>query len=287
MRNIILFCIVLLSLPLHANDGSRLWLGKMDINNARNVTVRHADGLGEGFILKATSPEHVVVLTTTPQGGAYGRMTAARLTACGRIGKGMKPLSMKEAPAFKYRILNHWDNLDGTIERGYAGHSIFWSSRLKGKAWERRIRAYGLANLSVGINGCVLNNVNASPKVLTRAYIDTVRQIANILRPYYVKVYLSVNFGSPLALGATKTADPLNADVIHWWQQKVKEIYRAVPDFGGFLVKANSEGQPGPFDYGRSHADGANMLADALKPYGGIVLWRSFVYGSKHKGRTA
>jgi alpha-glucuronidase len=130
----------------------------------------------------------------------------------------------------------------------------------------------------------VLNNVNASPKVLTRAYIDTVRQIANILRPYYVKVYLSVNFGSPLALGATKTADPLNADVIHWWQQKVKEIYRAVPDFGGFLVKANSEGQPGPFDYGRSHADGANMLADALKPYGGIVLWRSFVYGSKHKG---
>ena len=284
MRNIILFCIVLLSLPLHANDGSRLWLGKMDINNARNVTVRHADGLGEGFILKATSPEHVVVLTTTPQGGAYGRMTAARLTACGRIGKGMKPLSMKEAPAFKYRILNHWDNLDGTIERGYAGHSIFWSSRLKGKAWERRIRAYGLANLSVGINGCVLNNVNASPKVLTRAYIDTVRQIANILRPYYVKVYLSVNFGSPLALGATKTADPLNADVIHWWQQKVKEIYRAVPDFGGFLVKANSEGQPGPFDYGRSHADGANMLADALKPYGGIVLWRSFVYGSKHKG---
>ena len=284
MRHIFLLILALFSLTVSANDGSKLWLGKMDLNVAQKVTVRHADGLGEGFVLKATSPEQVLILASTPQGGAYGRMAVARLTACGRISKGMQPLSRKEIPAFRYRILNHWDNLDGTIERGYAGRSIFWNSSVKGEAWKARIRAYGLANLSVGINGSVLNNVNASPKILTRAYIDTVRMIANILRPYYIKVYLSVNFGSPLALGATKTADPLNAEVIKWWQQKVKEIYKAVPDFGGFLVKANSEGQPGPFDYGRSHADGANMLADALKPYGGIVMWRSFVYGAKHKG---
>ena len=284
MDKIILLIVTLFSLSTYANDGSKLWMGKMNLDVARKVTVKHVDGLGEGFNIEAISPERIVVQASTPQGGAYGRMAVARLTACGRIGKGMQPLSVKETPAFKYRILNHWDNLDGTIERGYAGRSIFWSSRMKGEAWKARIRAYGLANLSVGINGCVLNNVNASPKVLTQAYIDTVRMIANILRPYYIKVYLSVNFGSPLALGATKTADPLNADVIRWWRLKVKEIYKAVPDFGGFLVKANSEGQPGPFDYGRSHADGANMLADALKPYGGIVLWRSFVYGAKHKG---
>lgn len=239
MDKIILLIVTLFSLSTYANDGSKLWMGKMNLDVARKVTVKHVDGLGEGFNIEAISPERIVVQASTPQGGAYGRMAVARLTACGRIGKGMQPLSVKETPAFKYRILNHWDNLDGTIERGYAGRSIFWSSRMKGEAWKARIRAYGLANLSVGINGCVLNNVNASPKVLTQAYIDTVRMIANILRPYYIKVYLSVNFGSPLALGATKTADPLNADVIRWWRLKVKEIYKAVPDFGGFLVKAN------------------------------------------------
>lgn len=284
MRSLFLLLVVLFSLSISANDGSRLWMGKLDLDQARAVTVKHADGLGEGFVVHATSPAHVVVLASTPQGGAYGRMAVLRLMACGRIGKGMKPLDVRETPAFKYRVLNHWDNLDGSIERGYAGKSIFWNSKVKGEAWKARIRAYGRANLSVGINGCVLNNVNASPKVLTRAYIDTVRMIADILRPYYVKVYLSVNFGSPLALGATTTADPLNADVIRWWRETVKAIYRAVPDFGGFLVKANSEGQPGPFDYDRTHADGANMLADALKPYGGIVMWRSFVYGARHKG---
>jgi alpha-glucuronidase len=218
MDKIILLIVTFISISTYANDGSKLWMGKMNLDVARKVTVKHVDGLGEGFNIEATSPEQVVVQASTPQGGAYGRMAVARLTACGRIGKGMQPLSVKETPAFKYRILNHWDNLDGSIERGYAGRSIFWSSRMKGEAWKARIRAYGLANLSVGINGCVLNNVNASPKVLTHAYIDTVRMIANILRPYYIKVYLSVNFGSPLALGATKTADPLNADVIRWWR---------------------------------------------------------------------
>jgi alpha-glucuronidase len=187
-------------------------------------------------------------------------------------------------PHFALRLLNHWDNLDGSIERGYAGRSIFWNSPVSRGQWAERIRLYARANASIGINGSVLNNVNASPKMLTAAYIDSLRQIADLLRPYGIKTYISVNFGSPKALGATTTADPLDAQVIAWWKSKVKEIYAAVPDFGGFLVKANSEGQPGPFDYGRSHADGANMLADALKPYGGIVMWRSFVYGSKHKG---
>ena len=148
----------------------------------------------------------------------------------------------------------------------------------------QRLIDYARANASVGINGAVLNNVNASPKMLTRPYLDSVRMIADILRPWGIKVYLSVNFGSSKALGATKTADPLDKRVVKWWQDKAKELYRLIPDFGGFLVKANSEGQPGPFDYGRTHADGANMLADALRPYGGIVMWRSFVYGARHKG---
>lgn len=188
------------------------------------------------------------------------------------------------APKFSRRILNHWDNLDGTIECGYAGKSIFFSANLKGQKWAERIREYARANASVGINGSVLNNVNASPKVLTTQYIDTVCTIANILRPYGIKVYLSVNFGSPKALGYTKTADPLDETVKKWWKKKADEIYQRIPDFGGFLVKANAEGQPGPFDYGRTHAEGANMLADALAPHGGIVMWRSFVYAAKHKG---
>ena len=147
-----------------------------------------------------------------------------------------------------------------------------------------RIEEYARLNASVGINGAVLDNVNASPKVLTTEYLDTVKAIADIMRPYGVRVYLAINFASPMALGATSTADPLDSSVKAWWKAKAKEIYALIPDFGGFLVKANSEGQPGPGDYHRSHADGANMLADALKPYGGTVIWRSFVYGANHKG---
>ena len=210
-------------------------------------------------------------------------------------------------PFYKLRILNHWDNLNGTIERGYAGLSIFW----KGKAGERKfhgrtifvedpdqpinaelIKEYARANASIGINGTVLNNVNASPKMLSAIYINKVKQYADILRPYGIKVYLSVNFASPMSIPAKgfnggkpiKTADPLNPKVKAWWKAKAKEIYAQIPDFGGFLVKANSEGQPGPFDYKRTHADGANMLADAVKPFGGIIMWRSFVYGAAHSG---
>ena len=196
------------------------------------------------------------------------------------IGRDGKNVDKTEKPFFSLRLLNHWDNLDGSIERGYAGESIFEWFHLN----EQLIREYARANASIGINGSVLNNVNASPKILTTDYLKEIRKIADILRPYGIRVFLSINFASPMALGDTKTADPLNKQVRAWWQKKAKEIYSQIPDFGGFLVKANSEGQPGPGDYHRSHADGANMLADALKPYQGIVMWRCFVYGANHKG---
>ena len=199
--------------------------------------------------------------------------------------------------------MNHWDNLDGSIERGYAGKSIFWSEESLSKSvaaanslsesvalhsslftlHSSLIQEYARANASIGINGSVLNNVNASPKMLTAPYLKEVKKIADILRPYGIK-FLSINFATPMALKETKTADPLDKTVAKWWQKKAKEIYKLIPDFGGFLVKANSEGQPGPGDFHRTHADGANMLADALKPYNGIVMWRCFVYGANHKG---
>jgi Alpha-glucuronidase len=193
-------------------------------------------------------------------------------------------------PSYERRILNHWDNLDGTIERGYAGSSIFWR---KGKdsltvtdtdkqLWQE----YARANASIGINGSVLNNVNASPSILTADYLKKTKEIADVLRPYGIRTYLSVNFASPQVIGGLKTSDPLNSEVAQWWKNKVKEIYSLIPDFGGFLVKANSEGQPGPQDFGRTHADGANMLADALSPFGGMVMWRAFVYNPSDEDRA-
>ena len=229
----------------------------------------------DGFLYNGDS-----ICSHSELGLLYGAYEALRLQAQ----EAYPGLGGYTAPKFSRRILNHWDYLDGTIECGYVGKSIFFSANLKGQEWAERIREYARANASVGINGSVLNNVNASPKVLTTQYIDTVCTIANILRPYGIKVYLSVNFGSPKALGYTKTADPLDETVKKWWKKKADEIYQRIPDFGGFLVKANAEGQPGPLDYGRTHAEGANMLADVLAPHGGIVMWRSFVYGAKHKG---
>lgn len=229
----------------------------------------------DGFLYNGDS-----ICSHSELGLLYGAYEALRLQAQ----EAYPRLGGYTAPKFSRRILNHWDNLDGTIECGYAGKSIFFSANLKGQEWAERIREYARTNASVGINGSVLNNVNASPKVLTTQYIDTVCTIANILRPYGIKVYLSVNFGSPKALGYTKTADPFDETVKKWWKKKADEIYQRIPDFGGFLVKANAEGQPGPLDYGRTHAEGANMLADALAPHGGIVMWRSFIYAAKHKG---
>lgn len=264
--------------------------------------------LGDGYRVQAacnsigcTGSYSATISASTEAGLLYGAFELLRLQNTRAIDTGgIAPIAgydgrnidKTEQPAFSLRLLNHWDNLDGSIERGYAGKSIFWNCNLRPQTFGsrhpspgvQRLIDYARANASVGINGAVLNNVNASPKMLTRPYLDSVRMIADILRPWGIKVYLSVNFGSPKALGATKTADPLDKRVVKWWQDKVKELYRLIPDFGGFLVKANSEGQPGPFDYGRTHADGANMLADALRPYGGIVMWRSFVYGARHKG---
>ena len=182
-------------------------------------------------------------------------------------------------PYFGLRILNHWDNLDGSVERGYAGESIFWNDNLR--IDRRLIEQYAMANASIGINGTVLNNVNASPKMLTPIYINKVKEIADILRPWGIKVYLSVNFGSPKALGDVNTADPLDAKVRQWWKRKVKDIYKLIPDFGGLLVKANSEGQPGPFDYGRTHGlrtnpcrwgQHAGRRAEALRRHRDVAL---------------
>ena len=292
-----------------AEDGHQLWLRYQPINKAK-VTGPECIAAQE---LRAYSTQNVTLkIDATMEQDAYS-INNGVITAKNEIGLlyGAYALLRGETtgsePFYKLRILNHWDNLNGTIERGYAGLSIFW----KGKAGERKfhgrtifvedpdqpinaelIKEYARANASIGINGTVLNNVNASPKMLSAIYINKVKQYADILRPYGIKVYLSVNFASPMSIPAKgfnggkpiKTADPLTPKVKAWWKAKAKEIYAQIPDFGGFLVKANSEGQPGPFDYKRTHADGANMLADAVKPYGGIIMWRSFVYGAAHSG---
>jgi len=187
-------------------------------------------------------------------------------------------------PAYEYRILNHWDNLDDSVERGYAGKSIWeWTSA---EVPTDRIEKYAALNEKIGINGIVLNNVNASPKILDDEHLKRIATIAEILRGHGIKTYLSINFASPMSLGGLSTADPLSQEVIDWWASKVDNIYAKVPDFGGFLVKASSEGQPGPQDFGRSHADGANMLADILKPHDGIVMWRAFVYSAGGEDRA-
>lgn len=201
-----------------------------------------------------------------------------------------KPLrNVVSNPSYRLRILNHWDNLDGSIERGYAGNSIFWMGK-DGLEFTpdaiARWTDYARANASIGINGTVLNNVNASAKVLSRAHLEKVRKIAETIAPYGLKTYLSVNFSSPVLIGGLKTADPLNPEVRLWWKNKVAEIYKLIPNFGGFLVKANSEGQPGPQDFGRTHVDGANMMAEALSPFNGIVMWRAFVYNPTPEDRT-
>ena len=290
MKRIALFVTTLAcAISVMAEDGSRLWL--------RYERVQKAEVTGPECIAKeelrnyyAGEKANLVIDTTMPE-DAYN-ISGSTITAKNEIGLmyGAYALLRGEsgysAPYWKLRILNHWDNLDGSIERGYAGKSIFWDPEKTEIGKEKRdlIKEYARANASIGINGTVLNNVNASPKMLSAPYIQQVKEIAAILRPYGIKVYLSVNFASPMALGKLKTADPLDKNVVAWWKAKAKEIYQQIPDFGGFLVKANSEGQPGPGDYHRTHAQGANMLADAVKPYGGIIMWRSFVYGANHKG---
>lgn len=228
--------------------------------------------------------DNITIMARTDVGFLYGAYDLLRRQALG--GKlGHIPTEI-QTPKYKVRILNHWDNLNGTIERGFAGRSIFWNTEIISVKSTTILKEYGRANASIGINGTVLNNVNASPQMLNEENILKAKYIADILRPYGMQVYLAVNFASPKVLGGLPTADPLNEDVQLWWKNKIAEIYNAIPDFGGFLVKANSEGQPGPGDYKRTHAEGANMMAEALEPYGGIVMWRAFVYAANSPDRA-
>ena len=306
-RLITIILTTLLCTSLSAEDGHRLWLGYTPADRATvhapassptidiavdelhkyfqgsEVTLKKDLALkktlgNEGFTIQMPS-SGPVVQAASDMGLLYGAYELLRRQAIGS----QQQTAITQVPAFPLRLLNHWDNLDGSIERGYAGKSIFWNDDNR-PIDVSLIQQYARANASIGINGTVLNNVNASPRMLTREYLLKVKEIADLLRPYGIKSFLSINFATPMALGETKTADPLDRTVARWWRAKAKEIYQLIPDFGGFLVKANSEGQPGPGDYHRSHADGANMLADALQPFGGIVMWRCFVYGANHKG---
>ena len=298
MRKLTLLILTMVFVQLtKAEDGHQLWLRYQPVNKAKvtGPECLAADKLRAYFL----GENATLVLDPSMKEDAY-QIKGSTVTAKNEIGLlyGAYALLRGEqgysAPYFNLRILNHWDNLDGSIERGYAGRSIFWDlENGQPKAVNTPlIEEYASANASIGINGTVLNNVNASPKMLSAIYINKVKEYADILRPYGIKVYLSVNFASPMSVPmkginngkVLKTADPLNPTVKAWWKAKAKEIYQLIPDFGGFLVKANSEGQPGPFDYNRTHADGANMLAEAVAPYKGIIMWRSFVYGAKHKG---
>ncbi len=239
---------------------------------------RELQGMAEGsYVIRSieVNGHHVTAIASeSPVGCLYGAFHLLRLLGTQQP---VDNLDLSESPKVKRRVLDHWDNLDGTIERGYAGKSLWKWQELPGQV-DDRIRDYGRACASIGINGAVLNNVNANPQILTSAYLAKAAALAGALRPYGMKVYLSANFGTPKALKDLPTADPLDPAVAAWWKAKADEIYKLIPDFGGFLVKANSEGQPGPNDYGRSHDQGANMLARALAPHGGIVMWRAFVY---------
>lgn len=291
-----------------AYDGSCLWLSGGDNGNQAVITVPKsksptvaiaAEELnkswhGEPLRLEIKRDKHLgnegfrvyrdkkglVLSANNDLGLLYGSYALLRDNAAG------KAIALREeTPAYNVRVLNHWDNLDGTIERGYSGHSI-WNWDELPDVVSPRYREYARANASVGINGVVLNNVNASSKILSAEYLAKVAKIADVFRPYGIKVYLSANFAAPMQLGGLKTADPLEPEVAAWWKAKADEIYKLIPDFGGFLVKANSEGQPGPCDFDRTHAEGANMMARALKPHGGIVMWRAFVYSPADADRA-
>lgn len=304
-------------LPIQADDGSLLWLRTQKNKQAATVICRdkspqakiaveemalywHGNPItlqrdnampdNDGYVIEPTTTidKGLTIRARRSAGLLYGAYELLRLQAITNSDE-LNSLKESSAPTFNLRMLNHWDNLDGSIERGYAGKSIWKWDEVNEQlgtmsvSLRKRLTQYCRANASLGINAVVINNVNASPQILTRVYINKVKVIADLLRNYNIRVFLSVNFASPMVLDSLKTADPLNAVVKRWWKNKAKEIYKKIPDFGGFLVKANSEGQPGPGDYKRTHAEGANMLAAALAPYKGVVIWRSFVYGN-HKG---
>nr|WP_303418885.1 alpha-glucuronidase [uncultured Muribaculum sp.] len=263
------------TVAIAAEELNKAWHGeplRLEIKRDKNLG-------NEGFRVYRDK-KGLVLSANNDLGLLYGSYALLRDNAAG------KAIALREEiPAYNVRVLNHWDNLDGTIERGYAGHSI-WNWNELPDVVSPRYREYARANASVGINGVVLNNVNASSKILSAEYLAKVAKIADVFRPYGIKVYLSANFAAPMQLGGLKTADPLVPEVAAWWKAKADEIYKLIPDFGGFLVKANSEGQPGPCDFDRTHAEGANMMARALKPHGGIVMWRAFVYSPADADRA-
>lgn len=299
-------------LAANAEDGSNLWLRMQQKANTAKVKTNDKSAIAKNAVNELTAywnggdvtlkkdgsmPDNDGFAIVKPADGGPIEVKARR--SAGLLYGAYELLRMQEtgngvsnetsSPAFEYRVLNHWDNPDGSVERGYAGKSIWKWDEINGDKGtmsidlKERLTTYARANASIGINGSVINNVNASPSILSLEYIKKIKVIADLLRPYGIKTYISVNFASPMVLDGLKTADPLNSEVSAWWKKKTKEIHKEIPDFGGFLVKANSEGQPGPGDYNRTHADGANMLAEALAPHKGIVMWRSFVYGN-HEG---
>ena len=306
-----LLLLLLIPFSTFAEDGSRLWLrfdetGKHDAkivtkqstptksivadelslhwNGSQSIELiidKKLKNLKDGYRIKGNS-QKITISASQDAGLLYAAYHLLRLQ---QTNSNTSELNIEEIPSYDVRILNHWDNLDRTVERGYAGYSLWKWDELP-ETISPRYQAYARANASVGINATVLNNVNASPNILKKDYLEKVKAIADVFRPYGIKVYLSVNFSSPKVLGGLENSDPMNPDVQKWWKDKAKEIYSTIPDFGGFLVKANSEGQPGPHDYGRTHAEGANMLAGALKPYKGIVMWRAFVYNPESKDRA-
>ncbi|SDQ08837.1 alpha-glucuronidase [Chryseobacterium soldanellicola] len=313
MQKFRLYILVFLMIPfaVFAEDGSQLWLrfpakngvtadkiiskgNNPTLNIAKKELINHWQGqeielrtdkslknLKGGYTIKSVQNK-LVISAEKEIGLLYGVYHILRLQ---QTNSATTNLNITEKPSYDVRILNHWDNLDGTIERGYAGHSL-WKWEDLPNTISPRYEEYARANASIGINAAVLNNVNASPNMLRKDYLEKIKVLADIFRPYGIKVYLSVNFSSPKVLGGLQNSDPLNKEVQKWWKDKASEIYKLIPDFGGFLVKANSEGQPGPQDYGRTHADGANMMADVLKPYGGIVMWRAFVYSPSKDDRA-
>lgn len=306
---IIFSFLIVQSVPLKADDGHQLWLrSKLALPlvvecSAQSATLDIAISelyenwqgkAGDSIALNLVNDDRLTrdgfllteneVKANTDIGILYGVFELLRRQQTGQTVK-----YDVVNPSYSLRLLNHWDNLDGSVERGYAGNSIFWSGADALRVSQKNLniwREYARANASIGINGTVLNNVNASPEILSEPYLKRAKVIADVLRPYGVKTFLSVNFASPEIVGGLTTSDPLNPEVVKWWKSKIKELYSLIPDFGGFLVKANSEGQPGPQDFGRTHAEGANMLADLLKPMEGIVMWRAFVYTPSDNDRA-
>jgi alpha-glucuronidase len=266
-------------LSLSLRNGSLL-IGTAD-SPAVAAMMLPLDRLGdEGYLLRQVRQQGrriTVIAANSDRGLLYGSFA---LLAHLQRGGSVAALDISSAPRVRLRMLNHWDNLDGHVERGYAGASLWDWWRLPDVV-DSRYQDYARANASIGINAAVVNNVNAVAAILRPEYIAKARVLADALRPWGIRLFLSVRFSSPVELGGLKTADPMDPAVRAWWRAKADEIYAVIPDFGGFLVKANSEGQPGPIDYGRTHADGANALAEALKPHGGVVLWRAFVYSEK------